>query len=274
MNEPPRYGVIEATTAGDELSFHEEAVRLQGYTILPSGMTPEVLDELSTALDAVYRRQIDEIGGVERLELIGDLWTARAPLAYDPRFLDLAAHSPMLQLAERLLDGYVLLNQQNGILNPPAQEFQQNAWHRDLPYQHFTSSRPIAVSALFCIDDFTLSNGATNLLVASHRQEALPSDVALSRLATPIAAPRGSFIVFDSMLYHRAGDNRSDASRRAVNHVYSRALVRPQMDFPALLQDRYADEPRLARLLGYHDRPATSVRSWRTARIKLATTSR
>jgi ectoine hydroxylase-related dioxygenase (phytanoyl-CoA dioxygenase family) len=99
------------------------------------------------------------------------------PLAYEPIFLELAANPRILKICRTLVADYVTLNQQNGIINPPnGQRYNQAAWHRDLPYQHFTSSRPLAINALFCIDAFTVENGATKVLPASHREEAFPSD--------------------------------------------------------------------------------------------------
>jgi len=86
-----------------------------------------------------------------------------------------------------------VLNQQNGVINPPHSErYNQGAWHRDLPYQHFVSSRPLAINALFCLDQFTIENGATKVLPASHRQEAFPSDDFVQSQATPVTAPAGS----------------------------------------------------------------------------------
>jgi ectoine hydroxylase-related dioxygenase (phytanoyl-CoA dioxygenase family) len=82
-----------------------------------------------------------------------------------------------LEICRRLIADYVVLNQQNGVINPPhGQPYSQGKWHRDLPYQHFVSSRPLAVNAFFCLDPFTPGNGATMVLPASYRQESFPSD--------------------------------------------------------------------------------------------------
>lgn len=39
---------------------------------------------------------------------------------------------------------------------------------RPVLYQHYVSSSPLAVKALFCVDDFTHENGSTFVLPASH----------------------------------------------------------------------------------------------------------
>jgi ectoine hydroxylase-related dioxygenase (phytanoyl-CoA dioxygenase family) len=160
-----------------------------------------------------------------------------------------------------------VLNQQNGVINPPhADRYNQGAWHRDLPYQHFVSSRPLAINALFCLDPFTIENGATKVLPASHRQEAFPSDRFIETEATTIAAPAGSFIVLDCMMYHSGGVNTTDRPRRGVNHVYSIPLLRQQIDLPSLLGDQFATDHALRRLLGYDVRTPRSVAEYFAAR--------
>lgn len=265
------YGVRERAS-GDGLDFHAERIRLSGFTVLPSGMTDAGLADIRARLDAVLERQTGEFGA-ERLAAIGDAMTARCPLAYDDVFLRLAAHAPVLALCRRLLGDYVVLMQQNGVVNPPGQTHTQASYHRDLPYQHFVSSRPLAVSALFCIDPFTPDTGATTMIPGSHRIEAFPSPEVSAALDMAVRAEPGSFIVFDSMLYHRAGTNSSGAPRRAVNHVYTVPIIAQQISLPSALNGRYADDPGLRQLLGYDVDPAASPQAWRTRRYQRVTTS-
>jgi ectoine hydroxylase-related dioxygenase (phytanoyl-CoA dioxygenase family) len=201
---------------------------------------------------------------------IGETLTVRCPVAYDDAFVSLAAHAGVLALCRELLGDYVILMQQNGVINPSGQRHTQLAYHRDLPYQHFVSSRPLAISALFCIDPFTVETGATTLIPGSHRMEQFPSDAVAAELDTPVAADPGSFIVFDSMVFHRAGQNRSGRPRRAVNHVFSTPIIAQQISLPDALNGRYASDPALARLFGYDVAPARSVKAWRERRLARA----
>jgi ectoine hydroxylase-related dioxygenase (phytanoyl-CoA dioxygenase family) len=163
----------------------------------------------------------------------------------------------------------VVLNQQNGIINPPnGQHYNQRAFHRDLPYQHFVSSHPLAINALFCLDEFTPDNGATFVIPASHKQDAFPSDAAVSATQVQISAPAGSFIVLDCMVYHSGGVNRTDRARRAINHVYSVPIIRPQLDLPAILGPDFASDPDILRLLGYDVRVPASVEGYYAKRRK------
>jgi ectoine hydroxylase-related dioxygenase (phytanoyl-CoA dioxygenase family) len=267
------YGIQERQTADDAIARHAERIRLVGYTVVPGGLAAARVEEFGARLDAVLETQVAEFGGSGRIAAIGDSLTARCLLAYDSAFVDLAAHPDVLALCGHLVGDYFVLMQQNGVVNPSSETHGQQAYHRDLPYQHFVSSRPLAISALFCIDPFRPETGATTVLPASHRMEAFPSDETAAALDTPVSAEAGSFIVFDSMLFHRAGSNRSGRPRRAVNQVFSLPIVAQQISLPSMLQGRYADDPRLARLFGYESTPAESVIAWRERRLRRSTSA-
>ena len=266
----PDYGIVEREAEADDVSRHAERIRLTGYTVVPGRWTADDLREYATRLDHVLAVQQEEFGGADRMSAIGDALTARCPLAYDERFLELATFPPLLALCRALLGDYIVLMQQNGVINPPGEVHAQAAYHRDLPYQHFVSSRPLAVSGLFCIDPFRADTGATTVLPGTHRVEAFPSEALAGAIDTPVEADPGSFIVFDSMLFHRAGVNRSDRPRRAVNNVFSVPIIAQQISLPAALGPTYAERPELARLLGYETAPAASVIDWRERRLARA----
>ena len=154
------------------------------------------------------------------------------------------------------------------MINPPRSErYNQGAWHRDLPYQHFVSLRPLAINALFCLDPFTIENGATKVLPASHQREAFPSDRFIETEALAIIAPAGSFIILDCMTFHSGGINTTDRPRRAVNHVYSIPLFRQQIDLPVALGETFVADRELRELLGYDVRTPRSIGEYMAGRI-------
>jgi len=261
------YGVNEQGVAAGELAAHAERIRLAGYCVLAGALSAADTADLAARLDEVLRRQTEEFGS-ERLEQIGDGFTARCPLVDDAAFLKLATHPRLLALVRLLLGEYVVLMQQNGVINPPQEGHTQGAYHRDLPYQHFVSSRPLAISALFCIDPFRTETGATMVIPGSHHVERFPSPEVAASAEVSVNADAGSFVVFDAMLFHRAGDNRSGRVRRAVNNVFSVPIIAQQISLPSALNGRYSDDRELARLLGYDSTPAASVVDWRTRRLR------
>ena len=246
-----RYGVARQVAAASDTEFAVEELRTNGFTVLER-IAHDTVPQLSAAFDGAMARTQAAAGGAAQLAAIDEHNTLRAALAHDREFLALAATPSMLEVVRALMGDYVVLSQQNGIRNPPhGAPYNQAAWHRDLPYQHFTASRPLAINALFCLDDFTLENGPTYVLPGTHRQEEFPSDRFVARHARPVTAAAGSFILLDAMLYHTGSRNGSAAARRAVNHVYTIPLLRQQIDLPAFLGPDYTADPALRRLLGY-----------------------
>jgi len=265
---PALHGIRQQVATHDRLDAQVEELRALGFTTVDSGLSATALAALRERMEAIYRTQVDEAGGEDALRRCNDLDVARCPLVYDDAFVDLAANASLMPLVKRVLGENVVLLQQNGLFNRPAAEHYQTHWHRDLSYQHWTSSEPIAINALLTLDAFTIANGATHVLPASHLRTDFPSDPFVARFEQPIEAPAGTFLVLDAMLYHRAGRNLTNGQRRAVNHLIGRPFMAQQFDLPAMLDARHAQDPFLNKYLGYRWAPNRSVADWRAQRTE------
>jgi ectoine hydroxylase-related dioxygenase (phytanoyl-CoA dioxygenase family) len=264
------YGIRERLPQRDLLDEAAAELAINGYTVIDSGLGAGELSDMRKALDAVYRRQVREIGGVAALDAIDDADVARCPLAYDERFLELATHRELLALLRRVLGPDIVLLMQNGILNRPGRAHAQRRWHRDLNYQHWTSSKPIALSALLCVDDFTARNGASFVLPGTQHVAAFPTERFVRAHERQLTAKAGSFLVFDAMLFHRGGTNTSGRLRRAINHVVGLPFLAQAIDLPTALERAGCRPPAdesIRRYLGYRWAPAPDVLSWRRARM-------
>lgn len=264
------YGVKERLAARDRIDVHVQELQLQGFTVVDGGFTPQQIASFRDKLDRLLPEQARKAGGIERLRKVGEHETLRCPLAVDPGFLAVAANPAILGLCRKMLGDYFILMQQNGISLSPQSSHHQSAYHRDLPYQHFVSSRPLAINALLALDDFDAANGATLAIAGSHKVEGFPSDEVVGRLERPIEAKAGSYLVLDSMTYHRGGRNTTGTPRRAVNNVYVLPFLKQQIALPRLLGGKYGDDPALARLLGYDSDPPASLEEWWAGRDKRA----
>lgn len=252
------YGVIRQRRCASPYEAVAEEVRERGYAVIEDACSQQQLAEISETFDRVRERYI-EVFGESRLRALDEHHTVRALLTHAmDAFLPLALNKHLAATLELLIEGKFVLNQQNGIVNPPREEYNQGKWHRDLPYQHFVSSRPLAINALFCLDDFTAENGATWVLPGSHRSEELGSDAFLERNRVQIVARAGSFIVLDCMLYHSGGVNHSTLPRRAVNHVFTIPFFKQQIQLPRNL-DATALTPEARDVLGFGYVEPTSV---------------
>jgi len=269
MREFSAYGVVEPGEKGTSANHHRviEDMAVRGYSILPDVLSQRQVDELSQKLDQIYQVQCAELDGEHTLDEILDADIVRCPLAYDDAFLSLSTVPEVVDALKALLGDNLVLLMQNGVINRPDRIQTQTRWHRDLNYQHWVSSAPLAVSVLFCLQDFNRETGGTVVLPASHKVAHLPSSELVGECETQVDATRGSALIFDSMLFHRAGVNQSDRIRRGVNHVVGRPILAQQIDIPALLGDPAPEDAWLAGYLGYRWRPAASVQAWRRQRL-------
>lgn len=261
------YGRIEQTQVDGDVARHAEEVAVRGFTIVPNLFTADELVQWREKIDTVYTRQETEFG-CEALTEIQELDVCRAPLLYDFDFIKLASHPLILSVVKQFLGDWFILNLQNAIINRPHRIHHQSYWHRDLPYQNHVISKPLAINVLLAIDEFSEITGGTHVVPFTHKTEVLPSDAYINDNRIVAAAPPGSAIIFDSMLFHRAGSNKSQIIRRAVNHLYTTPILKQQYDFPRSLGARPDLDPTIAQLLGYTSQVPLDDRAWRTARAE------
>lgn len=225
------YGVIEKNNNVDPISLSVENIKLLGYAVVESGYDNQEINEIKKmCLDLSI--QYKELYKDFKLDSIAESNIYRAPLLQNTKFVKIAMNQNILRILNELIVGEVILNQQNLVINPPTgSEYTQRKWHRDLPYQHYTSSRPIAINALYAVDDFTVKNGATFALPASHKMSEFPSQKIVEDNAVQVEVKAGSFLVLDCMLFHAAAENLDVAQRIGLNHVYSSPMLRQQIDY-------------------------------------------
>lgn len=260
------YGISERSSSEDMLDFHWEEIQRLGFTKIKNAIPAEELKYYQSSIDELYQQQAAQEGGDALAEEIGDADVIRCPLAFDAKYLNLAMNDHIHGLFKKAFGQNYILMMQNGILNKPDRKQPQTSWHRDLNYQHWVSSKPLVMNALFCLDDFTLENGGTVVLPGSHLVADFPSDKFILKHEVGLTAKAGDVLVMDSMVFHRTGYNQSQHSRRAVNHVVGLPFMNQQLDIPTLLNGQYADDPFMHKFLGYRWKAPASVEEWRRIR--------
>ena len=252
------YGILKQDKMLTSVDESAEQVKRLGYTTLDSGLTTHQIKCISDAFNKTllqYRKKYSD----QRLKSKNEYYSIRALLSHDQDiFVKLATNKNLLAILSKLIEGTFILNQQNGIINPPKKDYNQGSWHRDLPYQHFVSTTPLAVNALFCVDDFTFENGSTFIIPGSHKFGNYPSDKFIEKNAIQIEAKPGDFIVLDCMVFHSGGYNSSQKERRAINHVYTIPYFKQQISLPNILEAKKL-EPEERDLLGFSFDVPTSV---------------
>jgi ectoine hydroxylase-related dioxygenase (phytanoyl-CoA dioxygenase family) len=131
----------------------------------------------------------------------------------------------------------------------PGQDAQ--VLHFDQGIYPVPRDRDVMLTAIWALDDFTASNGATLVVPGSHQPAASKPDPGL---AVPVEMPAGSLLLFSGRLYHGAGANTSTQTRLGVVIDYQQPWLRPceaHMLSADPAQVRQLPQ-RLQELLGYN----------------------
>ena len=229
MSNLKSYGVIHQNNPKNEIEINCESFQRKGFVLISSGYNDDKLEEITNCFE-----ETKKMYSVKYSKNIFEIESIRGLFFFHRVFLDLAQNKKLNKLLKVLFDGAYMLNQQNGLINSPNALYEQSRWHRDLPYQHFVSSKNIAINVIFCIDSFDNNNGASLVLPYSHLFEEFPSPDFVEKNKLSINAKKGDFIILNAMTYHRGGDNVSSNDRRGINTVYSIPYIRHQIDVECL----------------------------------------
>jgi ectoine hydroxylase-related dioxygenase (phytanoyl-CoA dioxygenase family) len=100
--------------------------------------------------------------------------------------------------------------------------------HIDTPVPDPLPLWEIKANSIWLLDDFTDSNGSTEVIPGSHKFGRRPvnSNLEDHKGLQKIIAPAGSLIIFSGYLWHRAGQNNSTANRRALLGSFASSAFR------------------------------------------------
>jgi ectoine hydroxylase-related dioxygenase (phytanoyl-CoA dioxygenase family) len=267
------HGVTEFAAAAAGFDDLRENIQRKGWHVLPEIFDKQAVSSAKAALMEIYEKQSEESRSHSvPLEKIFDENVVRMPFSCDPQFYKFIFHNRIMDCVERLLGKNFILMLQNAPLNLPTIAHQGFSWHRDLVWQHYTSDRPMAVTVTVNLDDYTLDNGGMESIEGSHLFSEFPSERFAADNIKKILAPAGSVIIFDSMLFHRAGYNASKETRNLLVMVFTLPHIKQQICIPTMLRNnsdhRELDAKEL-KILGFGYEAATSVLEWRLRRAKL-----
>ena len=96
--------------------------------------------------------------------------------------------------------------------------------HYDQGIYPVPRDRDVLLTAIWALDEFTASNGATLVVPGSHQPATSkpgPGE------AVPVEMPAGSVLIFSGRLYHGAGPNNATRPRLAVIIDYQQPWLRP-----------------------------------------------
>jgi Phytanoyl-CoA dioxygenase (PhyH) len=241
----------------DEFDY---AMRTRGWIVLPS----------IVAADHCTRLNVDIMSHVERC---GALQVAAGlPGTPDGTSHHAVGHGDSLDefLEATYLDPYIdhfldhpwILHAFNPIVISGGRKNYVQRIHKDTGT--YSGSFRFMLNVLVMVAPFTLENGATYMLSGSQNDPRRPTDEFFHKHAERLVGAQGSVVLFDSNLWHAAGDNISGRPRTALTMSVSRPFIKPQMDYARYLgAERGAKMPeRMRQLFGYNARVPTNLDEW------------
>ena len=240
-----------------------------GYVIIPSLLPPAQVQAIRDALAPYLQRQL-----MGRNDFEGyDSERVYALLAKSPVFGELAAHPLVLDVCEKILGPNFMLSACLAINSHPGENAQPLHFD-DSFYKVPRPRQAYGVSAFWAIDEFTETNGATEIIPGSHKggddrptgagygfNESFVNGKHVPVEDHPdlqkVVMPSGSLMLTPGTLWHRGGANKSNASRLAITPQYCVAWGRQMetmlLSVPPHVVAQYPE--RVQQLLGYSIHP-------------------
>ena len=175
-------------------------------------------------------------------------------LAVSRSVANLVAHPFVLEVADAILSPYCdnfRLNSSDAIEIHPGETAQKLHRDEDDLYPIINSDVEYQISAMWALTDFTRENGATQLVLNSHRgnrdRKYTDDDVIQAVM------PKGSMLFYQGSTIHGGGANVADVPRLGVISTYNLGWLRQEENFyltiPREIADSYPEPVR--RLIGY-----------------------
>jgi ectoine hydroxylase-related dioxygenase (phytanoyl-CoA dioxygenase family) len=233
------------------------AATLKDGAAVVTNVAPEdLVDAVATEL----RKNLDNFGYRSQREFSG-FKTNRCNTAFidAPSSVPLIGHDIVMGVADAVLLAHCesyRISSVTAIEVCPGQEVQ--SLHRDdCVYPVQIPGVQTLLGCIWALTNFTEENGATHIVLGSHRHISMGENVDLSDNHQAVM-PKGSLLFYLGSTWHGAGENRSDDARMGLINNYSLGWLRPEvnqyLNVPIELVKTY--DERMRCLLGYttHDR--------------------
>lgn len=233
-----------------DLAEHLSEIDTKGYTVLESVLSNQEVVDVKQALAPWLKRELMGRNNFEGFKSE----RVYALLAKIPSLAKVIEHPRLLALLDQMLVENYLLSANLAINLHPGETPQP--FHADHTQDQSCDRTNLnGVSTIWAFDDFTESNGATEVVEGSHRwtTEEFEAGIADGKPATKVLMEAGSVLVFHGSLYHRGGANNSLATRLAITPQYCqpwlRQLENMVLAIPPAVAGQFSE--RLQEMLGF-----------------------
>jgi hypothetical protein len=235
-------------------------LRMRGWARFPSVLSAEFTAQLALDLQAAYERCRDL--QIARGMDAGTYGTAHHILGHDTSLDELLRRRTLHEYLAAFFGGPYILNSYGGVLNHPGHAAYVSRVHRDV--RTYLPGSPLMINMLVMLDPFTSDNGATLVLSGSNHIPERPSDEFFFQHSERFLGAAGDIVLFDSNVWHAAGENRSSQVRRALTLTFTRPFMKQQLDYPRYLSNEYANklDDHMRQILGYKARVPADLDEW------------
>jgi ectoine hydroxylase-related dioxygenase (phytanoyl-CoA dioxygenase family) len=251
-----------AHTSRGTVSLEDFAAQMEarGWFIFEDVVDSSLIKDLIVDLEKAYeiRRPIQIQNGVDA----NTEGTAHHLLADGKSFLELMQRAYLDEYLKAFFESNYILNTFGGNLNLRKQFTYASVVHRDV--RTYTREIKFLMNIIVMLDDFTLDNGATHLMTGSHLKEDKPGDKEFFSKADRAVGKSGSIVLWDSNIWHAAGQNKTDAPRRSLSLIYSKPFMKQQFDYPRSVGYENAESYSEAfrQIVGFNSRVPASLEEW------------
>jgi len=117
------------------------------------------------------------------------------------------------------------------------------------------------MGVIWALDDFTEENGATKVLSASQHKNIIPEEDFFEKNCTQLTCKKGTLVLFNARLVHRAGKNNTNNWRHSLTLNACRPYMKQRMDWVRFIKPEIVDNlsEQAKRIIGFDTRLPSSL---------------
>lgn len=232
---------------------------VKGWYSFPNFVPTSLVERMRSDLEESYRmcRRIQKQNGIENTEN-----TAHHIVGHAKSFMDyLTKFGELNSYVEAYFQGKYILNSFGGNILKKDSSY-ANRIHRDI--RSYSENLPLMLNTIVFLDDFTEDNGATWLMERGHLLRDKPTQAEFDKHKFQILGKKGTVFIWNSNMWHQAGENKTEQPRRSITPEFSRPFIKPGFDYPRALGYHMGDSlsPYLQQVLGYNSKIPTNLDHW------------
>lgn len=220
----------------------------EGSCIIEGVLQPSFIRRAKTELETAIRKEVE----YHKTEAYSDYGMVLLCSLYGGALLELFENDRLMKPFNTLLGEGCTVYAYTSSSMAPGRTNYSGRIHVDCP--RFIPGYVTNVGATILLDDFTLENGATWYLPASHLLKDQPSAEYFEKNAKRVVAPAGSVWFFNARVWHAGGINSTASWRHALTINMCRPWMKQRIDIPRAMSGMNLSElpDNVLQKLGFH----------------------